>query len=398
MLSCDQAREQIEALLRPCRRQEQAPLARADGRWLAADLPARLANPAFDNSAMDGYALRAADPGGDGSLPLRGEASCGDAPASLEPGTCMRIFTGAPLPAGADTVVIQEEVRVDGERVTFPEALQPGDNVRRRGEDFQPGQPLYRAGRRLRPMDLALLAANGYDAVPVMARPRVLVLATGNELVAPGEALPGPGQIYESNRQATMAALVRAGAEVDDGGIVADDLACLRRLLDRADDYDFIITSGGASVGDHDLVRDAFAERGQLNLWRVRVKPGKPLAFGLIGERSHFFALPGNPVSSLVTFLLFAEPALRVWSGGSGDLLLLPAVMAANYRRRPGREEYLRAHLQVRDGRLEATALAGQGSHMLAPIAAANGLIRIPADSAGADAGQNIEVLPLYQF
>lgn len=396
MLSLEKAQQQIFSLLRPCTRQEMVSLAEADGRSLAADLPARLDNPAFDNSAMDGYALALNDLAGGRTLPLRGEASCGDAPATLQAGSCMRIFTGAPMPAGADTVAIQEEVTVEGGQVSFPSRLSVGDNVRRHGEDFSRGQPLYRAGRRLRPTDLALLAVNGYGEIPVWARPRVLVLATGNELLAPGAGEPGPGQIFESNRFATMAALRRLGAQVEDGGILPDDREALRQALAGAEGYDFIITSGGASVGDHDLVRDIFTELGQLHLWRVRIKPGKPVAFGLLGEHCHFFALPGNPVSALVTLRLFAEPALRVWSGGSGDLLLLPARMVEDFRRRGTREEYLRAVLTVRDGVLEAAALPGQESHMLAPIARANGLIRVPADCDQIRAGEPVQVMPLY--
>jgi molybdopterin molybdotransferase len=306
----------------------------------------------------------------------------------------MRIFTGAPLPTGADTVVMQEDVQRDGELVRFPQNTRTGDHVRRRGEDFRAGEQLYAPGRRLSAYDLALLSAAGVAQVSVFARPRVLVVATGDELVAPGQPLQ-PGQIYESNRLATLLLLEALGVEVVDGGTVRDDPAALRALLKGAGDYDFIITSGGASVGDHDLVKQVFAEIGEISFWKVKIKPGKPVAFGRIGAHTHFFALPGNPVSSLVTFKLFVEPALYAWHHSQPPVLELPATAANSFQRKPGRMEFLRARLWSENGELKAEALAGQGSHQIGTLRHTNGFICIGEDSCGFAAGERVHVLPL---
>lgn len=240
----------------------------------------------------------------------------------------MRIFTGAPLPRGADTVVIQENAAREGDRVRLPETTRPDQHLRRAGEDFRAGETLYAIGRRLKPADLAVLATAGVERVAVFARARALVISTGNELVEPGATL-APGQIYESNRLATLVQLRALGVEAVDGGIARDDAGSLRDALAAAGEYDFVITSGGASVGEHDLVRDVIGELGEIDLWKVRVKPGKPIAFGRLGARAHFFALPGNPVSSLVTFKLFVEPAVRAWHHATPDCVELTARAAA---------------------------------------------------------------------
>jgi molybdopterin molybdotransferase len=308
----------------------------------------------------------------------------------------MRIFTGAPLPAGADAVVIQEDIKREGDTVVFPRTVQPEANIRRRGEDFKSAELLFAPGRRLGAVKLALLATAGVAEVPVFTRARVLVVATGDELVAPGQAL-GPGQIYESNRLSTLAQLQDFGVEAVDGGTVRDDPAALRALLARSTDYDFVITSGGASVGDHDLVKQVFAEIGEIEFWKVRIKPGKPIAFGRIGTRTHFFALPGNPVSSLVTYKLFVEPALAVWHHATPYEWKLPATASNGFRRHPGRTEFLRARLYTEHGKLMAEVLKGQGSHMLGPVREANAFIRVEADSGGFAAGEAVAVIPWLQ-
>lgn len=395
MISLEDAQAAIQQAIRPARDAEIVALDQAAGRYTAEPLAARVDHPGFDNSMMDGYALRLDDARAhDFALPLRGEAKCGDAPQALAPGTAMRIYTGAPLPAGADTVVIQEDVRVEGERVHLPRTAEVGENVRRRGEDFAAGEPLYAPGRRLSGLDLALLGTAGIDCVAVYRRPRVLVASTGDELVPPGRPL-APGQIYESNRLALSVQLRAVGAEVADGGIVPDDLAALRATLARAAEYDFVVTSGGASVGSHDLAKQAFAEFGRLQLWKVRIKPGKPIAFGHIGERTHFFVLPGNPVSSLVTYKLLVEPAVIAWHRAEPVRWELRATATAAFRRRPGRTEFLRARLRVADGRLLAEPLPGQGSHMVGALRHTSGFIRVEAESAGFAAGDEVVVLPL---
>lgn len=394
MLTLLEARAAILGRIHPAECTEAVPLAQARGRFAARPLAAAVDNPAFDNSAMDGYALAHADLVAQGfALPVRGESSCGSRPQALTPGSTMRIFTGAPLPAGADTVVMQEEVTRDGELARFPADTARGAQVRRRGEDFRAGETLYEAGRRLTAFDLALLAAAGVAEVEVYSRPRALVVATGDELVAPGTPLE-PGQIYESNRLATLLHLEALGADVTDGGTVKDDPQALRALLARSTDFDFIVTSGGASVGDRDLVRQVFAEIGEIEFWKARIKPGKPVAFGRVGERTHFFALPGNPVSSLVTFLLFVEPALIAWHHGRHEPLELPAVAANGFRRQPGRMEFLRARLWSEGGVLRAECLKGQGSHMLGTLRHTNGFIVVGEDSSGFAAGDSVLAMP----
>jgi molybdopterin molybdotransferase len=428
MLTLPEAQAEILARVRAADRTETVPLARACGRFAAQGLNAVVDNPAFDNSAMDGYALNSRDldrlfparsrppvpdavylappwartssiPGlvatQAGMLPVLGESSCGSAPQTLTPGTAMRIFTGAPLPAGADTVVMQEDVERDGARARFPQDTRAGDHVRRRGEDFRAGEQLYAPGRRLSAYDLALLSAAGVAEVSVVTRPRALVVATGDELVAPGQPLR-PGQIYESNRLGTLLQLEALGAETVDGGTVRDDPAALRALLKDAGDYDFIITSGGASVGDHDLVKQVFAEIGEISFWKVKIKPGKPVAFGRVGARTHFFALPGNPVSSLVTFKLFVEPALYAWHHSQLPVFELPAIATNGFQRKPGRMEFLRARLWSENGELKAEALAGQGSHQIGTLRHTNGFIRIGEDSSGFVTGERVNALPLF--
>ena len=396
MLSLAEAQAAILTRTQPSTRTEVLALARAHNRYAASALHAGVDNPAFDNSAMDGYALRRADLAAPGFLlSVAGESSCGSTPQALTPGTAMRIFTGAPLPAGADTVVMQEDVVHEGGQTRFPADAKPGQHVRRRGEDFRAGELLYEPGRRLSAYDLALLSTAGVAQVEVVARPRVLVVATGDELVAPGQALK-PGQIYESNRLSTLLQLEALGAEAVDGGTVRDDPAALRALLKGASDYDFIITSGGASVGDHDLVKQVFAEIGEISFWKAKIKPGKPVAFGRLGERAHFFALPGNPVSSLVTFKLFVEPALYAWHHSKTPALELPAIAVNRFQRKPGRMEFLRARLYSENGELKAECLKGQGSHMLGTMRHTNGFIRLDEDSTGFEPGARITVLPLF--
>lgn len=395
MLTLPEACAAILARIRPAVAIDAVSLAQARGRFAARPLTAQVDNPAFDNSAMDGYALAQRDLVAHSFvLPVAGESSCGSRPQVLQPGTAMRIFTGAPLPAGADTVVMQEDVVPEGERLRFPREFGAGNQVRHRGEDFRTGDLLYSPGRRLSAYDLALLSAAGIAQVPVWVRPRVLVVATGNELVAPGNTLE-PGQIYESNRLATLLQLEVLGAEAVDGGTVRDDPQTLRALLAASTDFDFIITSGGASVGDHDLVKQVFAEIGEISFWKAKIKPGKPVAFGRVGERAHFFALPGNPISSLVTFKLFVEPALYAWHHGQAPVLELTATAANSFRRTPGRMEFLRARLWSENGEMQAEVLKGQGSHMLGPIRYTNGFIRVAAESDGFAAGERVTVLPL---
>jgi molybdopterin molybdotransferase len=393
MISVEQARAAVVAGVSPGRDTETVALASSNHRFLAEEVRALVDNPVFDNSAMDGYALRLTDLV-TRRLPVAGESRCGDAPATLANGSAMRIFTGAPLPAGADAVAIQEEVTREGAQALFHASLQAGENIRRRGEDFHAGELLYSPGAHLRPFDIALMGTAGIAVVKVWRPPRALVLATGNELVTPAAPLQ-PGQIYESNRLATLLQLQDLGVSTEDGGIVPDDIRALRQVLAGASDYDFVISSGGASVGDHDLVKQVFSEIGEINFWKVRVKPGKPLAFGRIGTRTHFFALPGNPVSSLVTFKLFVEPAIFAWHHAQPRYVELKAQAVNGFHRSPGRTEFLRAHAQVRQGKLFVRVLRTQGSHMVGAMRETNALVRLETEDGGFDEGAEVTIVPL---
>ncbi len=396
MLTLFEAQNEIFSKINRATQIERIPLSEVCNRFLAEDVSAQVGNPAFDNSAMDGYALCYADLAANNAiLPLKGEASCGMAPGDLTPGTTMRIFTGAPLPAGADTVEIQENITIDQGNIHFTAPISVDQNIRRKGEDFDAGQLLYKKGRQILPMDTGLISSAGIAQLPVFNKPRVLVIATGNELIQPGNSLK-PGQIYESNKRVTLLQLEALGVEAVDGGTVGDNPQALHEKLAASTEYDFVVTSGGASVGDHDLVKQVFAELGTIDLWRVKIKPGKPVAFGFIGNKTHFFALPGNPVSSIVTFKLFVEPALYHWHYSRHAQLELHALASNNFSRRAGRMEFLRARLFVEQGVLKAEILGGQGSHMLGTIRYTNALVRIAEDSCGFKVGECVSVIPLH--
>lgn len=395
MLTLDQARAAILAKIAPTADSERVALADVVGRVLAEDVRARVDHPAFDNSAMDGYALRLADLRNAQTLPVVGESRCGALPPALTPGTVMRIFTGAAVPVGADTVAIQENVAREGNHARITGALNRGQHIRRRGEDFSAGTPLYTRGTPVRIADLGVLATAGHAALAVFRRPRVIVFATGDELCALDKPL-APGQVYESNRQVTLAQLKALGADVTDGGVIPDALPAVTEALKAARDFDFIVTSGGASVGDHDLVNRALGDIGQVFFWKVRIKPGKPVAFGRLGERSHFFALPGNPVSSLVTFKLFVEPAVMAWQHAASEWVEFDAIALNGFTREAGRMEFLRAHLSIAAGAWQVRALTQQGSHMIGALRATNSLIKIDADAVGFVKGERVRVLPLH--
>ena len=402
MLNLDQAQAEIIKQIRPATETEELVIAQALGRFLAQPVYALVDNPAFSNSAMDGYALNHGDLAkNDFCLALAGESRCGIVPTPLTPGHCMRIFTGAPIPAGADTIVIQENISKQKtnqiEKISFPENVQTGSNIRKQGEDFKLNDSLYEIGHRLQAHDLALLSTAGIAKVSVFRRPKILVIATGDELVTPGEKLK-PGQIYESNRLTTILMLQEMGAEVTDGGTAADDVDSVRAILANASDYDFVITSGGVSVGDHDLVKQVFEEFGQINFWRVRIKPGKPVAFGRLGERGHFIALPGNPVSSLVTFKLFVLPALVVWFHGKSARTEIPVTVTGNFQRKPGRLEFLRARVFQDGDKIQCQALPGQGSHMIGTLRHCNGFIKLDIELTGFKTGEQVIFVPIDKF
>lgn len=380
---------------------EVAPLAACRGRTLAQDLAATRTQPPFAASAMDGYAVRAADIAvTPARLRLVGVSAAGHGfPGVLEGMQAVRIFTGAPVPAGADTIVIQENARTAGEHVVALQSEPVGRHIRAEGLDFREGEVLLHAGRRLGPSELALAAAMNHAKLLVAERPRVAILATGDELVMPG-GKPGRDQIVASNTFALMAIVEAAGGTPLDLGIAADDMAALERSITAARDADadILVTLGGASVGDHDLVQSALAREGMaLGFWRIAMRPGKPLMFGRLGPM-RILGLPGNPVSSIVCGTLFVAPLVRALCGDrhAGRDLTEPAVLGAPLAVNDQRQDYLRAALKRAPGAMPvATPFARQDSSMLRVMAQAECLIVRAPHAYAAEAGAPCRVIAL---
>jgi molybdopterin molybdotransferase len=378
---------------------ELVPLAQARGRTLAQDVAALRTQPPFPASAMDGYAVRAADIA---SVPARlnviGESAAGRRfTGAVAAGEAVRIFTGAPVPDGADTILIQENTRAEDGAVVALESETQGRYVRRAGLDFSTGDVLLKKGRRLGPPELALAAAMNHPALPVTRQPRVALLATGDELVRPGEDI-GPDQIVASNTFAVRAYAENAGAEVIDLGIAGDRFADIEAAIRQARDSgaDVLVTLGGASVGDHDLVQTALAREGmELGFWRIAMRPGKPLMHGRIGDM-RILGLPGNPVSAIVCGLLFLVPLVRALSGDphAGDDMTEAAVLGGDLPENDNRQDYLRARITgMQDGRPMVEAFGKQDSSMLRVLAEAQCLIVRDAHAPGAKAGEMCRML-----
>ncbi|MFQ7898289.1 gephyrin-like molybdotransferase Glp [Stutzerimonas degradans] len=373
---------------------EHVALSDALGRVLAEPLAAPFPVPAWDNSAMDGYALRAADlPAEGGWLPLAGRIAAGDAAdQQLPAGHAVRIFTGAPLPPGADTVVAQEDCQIEAERVHFP-GVSLGAHVRRQGEELQAGAPVLEAGKRLRPQELGLLASFGVARVAVYRRLRVGLLSSGNELREPGQPL-APGQIYNSNRYCLLGVLRSLELEVHDYEVLVDDLDASRKALAQAAaEWDILITSGGVSVGEEDHLKQAIRELGELHLWRLAIQPGKPLAFGEVNGKP-WIGLPGNPAAALITSLVVARPFL-LRAQGCRDVLPTPLRLTAGFawRKRNNRRQYLRARLEQVDGELRVCLHPRQGSAMLTSASWADGLAIVERERT-LEEGETVEYLP----
>jgi molybdopterin molybdotransferase len=379
---------------------EMVPLATALNRVLAAPLTALRTQPPFDVSAMDGYAVRAADVAElPAQLRLIGAAPAGHAFAgAVGAGQTVRIFTGAPLPDGADSILLQEDARVEPYgRIAATEAVKPGQHVRLRGLDFVEGQELLSAGMRLGMRQLSLAAALNHAAVPVRARPRVGIIATGDELVPPGSAL-GPNQIVASNSFGIAALVEQLGGHALDLGIVPDDRAALAAAIDRAvaAEVDILVTLGGASVGEHDIAREVLIARGMdLDFWKIAMRPGKPLMFGRIGA-TRVLGLPGNPVSSLVCALLFLKPLIQSLLGLELGDETEAAELGGPIRENDRRQDYVRASLvDLPDGRRIATPLPKQDSSMLSTFAQAICLIVRPPFAAAEPEGAPCRILRL---
>lgn len=388
----DDALAALLAQVRPLAGRETLPTSAAAGRVLAADLVSPVDVPPADNSAMDGYALRAADAGR--PLPVTQRIPAGSVPAPLPAGEAARIFTGAQVPPGADTVVMQEATELlDGQvRVTQP--VTAGAHVRLRGEDVRAGSVVLPAGTRLNAVAVGLAATAGAAELTVTRRPRVALFSTGDELVMPGEPLP-PGAIYNSNRFTLRALLEGLGCEVIDLGIVPDQLDATRTALrEAASRADVILTSGGVSVGEEDHLRPAVQAEGQLDLWAIAIKPGKPFACGKVGQ-AHFIGLPGNPVSSLVTFLLLVRPFLLKLQGAT-RLAPQGCRIAAGFDwpRPDKRREFLRVRLDEAGG---LALFANQSSGVLTSAFWADGLLDNPAGQAF-KAGDTVRFIPFAEL
>lgn len=368
-------------------------LADALGCVLALDEVADLDVPAYDNSAMDGYALATADLAQSTRLPVSQTIAAGHPGPALQPGTLARIFTGAPIPAGANAVVMQELTRSEGGEVAILEAPQPGQNIRRRGHDLARGGVVLAAGTRLQPQDLGLLASLGRSTVEVYRPLTVALLNTGDEVVAPGTALAA-GQLYDSNSFTLAGLLQRLGLRVLKGGIVRDSAEATRLALqDAAARADCIITTGGVSVGDADHVRQAVEQLGTLALWKLAIKPGKPFSFGTVGA-CPCFGLPGNPVAVFVTFAVLVRPFLLKMQGASAYTApCFPVAAGFSVEEAGSRQEYLRVRLRQTAGGQEAAPFADQGSSLLSSLSWAEGLAIVPAGATIAY-GQTIHYLP----
>ncbi|MFD2181764.1 gephyrin-like molybdotransferase Glp [Rhodoplanes azumiensis] len=398
-LRLDDLEPLIAARVAPVAGFEPVALRAARGRVLAHAVAALRDLPPFDNSAVDGFALRHADLAavGETRLAVVDRVTAGHAAARpLAPGAAVRIFTGAPMPAGADTVLMQEDARLDGDVLVVPSGLKPGDNRRCAGEDIAVGGLMLPAGRRITAADIALAAAQGLTALPVRRRVSVALFSTGDEIVEPGTALPSSA-IYDANRYLLLALTEALGATVTDLGILGDDADALADALRQATvGHDLVITSGGVSTGEADHVRTAVERVGRLDVWRVAIKPGKPVAMGVLageeGARAAFVGLPGNPAAAFVTFVRVVRPLLLRLAGATPQPpRVLPVRAGFAHRKRPGRREYLRGSLRLgADGAPEAVVHRLEGAGAITSLTETDGLIEIGDDVTAVTPGDTV--------
>ncbi|MEA3291168.1 MAG: gephyrin-like molybdotransferase Glp [Pseudomonadota bacterium] len=396
-LSAEAAAQRIRQAARPVPEIEGVAVRAALGRVVARDVASPVDVPNHTNSAMDGYALKGSD------LPADGEAELAVIGTSwagrpfdgeVNAGECVRIMTGAVMANGTDTVVMQEHVERIGDTLRIGAGQKTGQHVRHAGEDLAAGAIAIQKGRRLTPADLGLAASLGISELPVTRKPRVAFFSNGDELRSVGQPLE-IGELYDSNRYTLYGMLSRAEVDMVDLGVVPDDPDALRKVFqDAARCADVVITSAGASVGDADYVNDILKELGEVDFWKIAIKPGRPLAFGKIGD-SLFFGLPGNPVSAMVTFYIFVLPVLRYMMGESETQpLQLRARCETRLKKRPGRMEYQRGVLGTKDGELVVNSTGWQGSGILSSMSLANSFIILPVDSEGVKPGDMVDVQP----
>jgi molybdopterin molybdotransferase len=393
----DKAREYIRAVLTPISAIERLHIRSALGRVLAEDVTSPIDVPQYPNSAMDGYAVRFADlvPGGEATLEVIGSAFAGKPfDGEVSAGQTVRIMTGAVLPSGTDTVIMQERVTQSDGRVAVTAVPKLGTNTRNAGEDLRRGQVALRKGQPLRPAETGLLASLGINEVSVFRRLRVAFFSTGDELVSIGQPL-GPGQIYDSNRYTIHGMLQRLGCDMLDMGVIRDTPEAVEHAFAEASrEADVIITSGGVSVGEADFVKQVLERLGQVLFWKIAMKPGRPLAYGKIGK-AHFFGLPGNPVSVMVTFYQFVRDALLTLQGQSEirPLPTMKVVCASPIRKAPGRTEFQRGILSRRaDGQWTVRTTGDQGSGILSSMSQADCFIVLPTEVGNVEAGATVEV------
>jgi molybdopterin molybdotransferase len=392
----------LRARVRPVALSEVVPLAQAHGRILASPVVSDRDVPSFDNVAVDGFAFahEALSPDQPTRMPLaKGRAAAGHPFSEYLPrGMALRVLTGAPMPQGADSVLMQEEVAIDGEAVVIPTGVRRGANRRKAGEDMRRGQIVLQPGLRLRPQDVGAAASAGHGALEVFRPLRVALISTGDELCEPGEPLP-PGSTYDANRTILRGLLQGLGCEVHDFGILPDRAEAVDRAMLRAAELDAVMTSGGASRGDEDHVVRAIERLGKLHFWQIAVKPGRPLAFGQLG-RCTVIGLPGNPVAAVICFLRFARPVLVALGGGRWPEphgFLVPADFAM--AKKPGRREYLRARLVRGPGREMAVArIEREGSGILTSLTEADGLVELAEDVTRIGRGDRVIFVPFSEL
>lgn len=400
MLSAEQAILQMLGEVAPLTQSVSVPLSDALDRVLAQPVVSSLNVPGYDNAAMDGYALRAVEVSPNQPLTVAGIALAGHAFTDKVPaGSCVRITTGAVMPAGLDTVVMQEQVELKQtdlqQQIVCQLVPSPGEHVRRGGEDIAKGAVVFAAGHKLRPADIGLLASLGIANVKVVRQLKVAIFSSGDELVPPGQSLPA-GHIYDSNRYVIAAMLQRLGVEVIDLGLLPDDPKAIEQAFAQAmTQADVLITSAGVSVGDADYTRQILHKLGQINFWQVAIKPGKPFAFGKL-DNCWFFGLPGNPVAAVVTLEQLVQPVLRKLSGETvtANVKLLSAECEVPLKKQPGRMDFQRGRYWQGEHGLKVKTLGAQSSGMLSSIANANCYIVLERDSASLPAGEIVSILP----